>query len=319
MSDEILYKAKNTLGFVLMYSINGFFMIGIAIALYSFKLKYFSNLPQSLNNPLEWMPYVLVLFAIIFIIIALREYFLSTLCITREGLLIKQKKDYKVVLFENIKLIKKCRIYNSHYTRTYTLIKNKKGEDIFYPDIKDLNELIHQIRLYYPAFTNSEGIIESYDDDITKTSLTVLLILFVAIYSTDKVFHMDINSIWAQTFLVLIGLMFIGALAAIIKLINLIKTRYFSIETRMMVDAINTSGQKLEEANLEKLKEEEAENIVTNYCPICGSKLIDFKCEKCNVNLDNIYDVSKYYCVNCGTKRADLEPDCSNCGLCFNI
>lgn len=47
--------------------------------------------------------------------------------------------------------------------------------------------------------------------------------------------------------------------------------------------------------------------------------MINFECKHCDVNLDNIYDVKKSFCINCGMQKKELEESCSNCGLSFNL
>lgn len=59
-------------------------------------------------------------------------------------------------------------------------------------------------------------------------------------------------------------------------------------------------------------------SIITNYCPICGDKLQNYKCNRCYIGLNDIYHVKSNFCIRCGTPRENLENMCNNCGLNFN-
>lgn len=315
MPEEILYKAKNSKGFIFAALFQSFYMLGIAVAMNVFRIKDFSNVEPSLNNPLVWMPYLLLLLSILIVTVSIRSYFSNYICLTKEGILVKLNKNYKVVLYENIKLIKKY----SADKNTYTLIEKKDCEKVLGPDIKDINELSRQIRIYYPEFTNREGIIQGYDSNIASSAVLALFFLIFTTYWAQQIIKLDIHSLAVQLLWGGVIFLYILGFSELIKLIFQIKTRYFSIETKMMVQAMKASEQQLEAETLEEFKEQEAEDIVTNYCPLCGSRLVDFKCQRCNVSLDNIYEVGKNYCINCGTKREGSELDCLRCGLSFNI
>lgn len=320
MQEEFLYKSKNTKEFIILSIVYCILAVGVAIAMYFFKLNYFSDLTPSFsfNNPFDWMPCLLILLALLIIMGSIHSYFSNYLGIVKDGIIIKQNRKFEKILFENIKLIKKY--YTKHYA--YTLIKMKNGKEVYAPDIKDLKEFTKRINILYPAFCNYEGIVQSYDEDIRRTSVSGIILLLLAMYYSYKIFDKNMQSTAVQVFVGGLVILYIWAFGELAKLIKPLKNRYFSIETKMMLNSIKAS----QDANLNKLKEqeyklmeEEKESIVTNYCPMCGSQLIDFKCDRCEVNLDNIYDVKKFYCINCGTKRKDLEPECLNCGMVFNL
>ena len=187
MSEEILYKAKNSMNEIGLALLYGVYIVGIVILIFFFTSKFLTEL--SFNSPLRWMPYLLILMVMWLIFTSIRNYFLNFIGLTKDGIIVKQNKDYKVVLYENIRLIKR---YSTRHN-SYTLIKKKNDENVFGPNIKDLNELVHQIRTIYPAFTNSEGIIQGFDEDITSSGFALLIILGGAVYSIDKIYHLDKN------------------------------------------------------------------------------------------------------------------------------
>lgn len=319
MQEEILYKYKNTKEFILLSILYCLLPVGAAIAMCFLKLNYFSDLTPSFNNPFIWMPCLLILLALLIITASIHNYFSNYLAVVKDGLLIKQNRKIEKILFENIKLIRKY--YTKHYA--YTLIKMENGKEVYAPEIKDLKELTKRINILYPAFCNYEGIVQSYDEDIRRASVNGIILLLFTMYYNYKIFDKNMQSIAVQVFVGGLIILYIWAFWELAKLIKPLKNRYFSDETKMMLNSIKASEN---EVNLKRLREQleetrmqETESIVTNYCPLCGSQLIDFKCDRCEVNLDNIYDVKKLYCINCGTKRKDLEPECLNCGLVFNL
>lgn len=315
MSEEILYKAKNSAGGLAAVLVGSLYMIGGAIIIFFVAPKYFTDLPSSFNNKLIWGFCFYCLLYAFGLFKTINNYRSNFICLTKESVVIKLGQNYNVVLYENIRLIKKCVADK----RTYTLIKKKNGEEILGPSIKNINELSRQIRAYYPDFTNREGIVQDYDSNVRSSFVMCLIYYGIATYWAHKVIKFGFDSLAEQLFWCGIMFVYILGIIELIKLIINIKTRYFSMETRMMVDAIKTSEQEPKTVNPETTPAQEDENIITHYCPICGSKLIDFKCPCCEVTLDNIYEVAKNYCVNCGTQRANSEPDCLNCGLSFCI
>lgn len=323
--EEILYKAKNSKSSIFFAFICSLFIIGFAIFIQLLKLKYFSRPFLSLSSTMDWVLLGLVVASIWIVIAAIRAYFSDFLGIAHNAILIKMGTEYKKISFGDIELIKKYvagRYSHGSTGKAYTLIKMKNGTEVFGPNISNLKEFTNKIKTCYPLFNNYKGIVQGYDDDIRRASVNGLILLLFAMYCTYKIFNKNIQSIEAQVFIGGLIILYIWAFSQLAKLITPIKNRYFSEETKMMLASIKASEKELEakeEKRLRQLKEQEEESIVTNYCPICGSRLIDFKCNRCEVSLDNIYDVKKFYCINCGTKREDLEPACLNCDFSFNL
>lgn len=327
--EEILYKAKNSNRSIFFALICSSLMVGFAAFVLFFKLKYSSQPIISLSSTLDWVLIGLIITAICMIVVSFYSYFTNFLGITKSGIVIKYGVIYQKIPFEDIALIKKYiagRFSQGIAGNAYTVIKIKNGTEFFAYSITDLKDFTNKIKLYYPSFNNDKGIIESYNDAINYFAFTTIIIICFATYLGTKILNMDINSFGTQILVSGVVILYICGFVELIKLIKQLKSRYFSEETRIMINSIKTSEKELkkelgakEEERLIKLKQQEEENIVTNYCPICGNRLIDFKCNRCEVNLDNIYDGKKFYCINCGTKREDLEPDCLNCGFNFNF
>lgn len=324
-NEEILYKSKNSKSPIFFALICSSLMIGFAAFILLFKLKYSSQPIISLSSTLDWVLIGLIITAICMIVASFYSYFTNFLGITKSGIVMKYGIIHQKIPFKDIELIKKyiAGKYSQGITgKAYTVIKLKNGTGFLASSIADLEDFTNKIKLYYPQFKNDKGIIESYNDTINYSLLITLIILGFATYWGYKIFNMNIHSLGTQILWSGVIILYICAFAQLIKLIKNIKNRYFSEETKMMLESIKAAEKDLEAKEKEaliKLKEQEEESIVTNYCPICGNKLINFECPRCEVNLDNIYDVKKFYCMNCGTKRKDLEPECLNCGLGFNL
>lgn len=318
MQEQILYKAKNSKGLIFASLTYLTFVLGGVICFHLIKLKYSSLFISELSEPIKYFSLVIVVLALILLFVSVRRYFSDYFCVTERGLLIKYINKVNFIPFDNIKLIKKCKTRHS----SHVLIKVKSGEDIIASSITNIQDVTNKIKECYSCFNNYEGVIEGLNNDITALSINAIIFLSFATYWGYKIFNMNIHSLGTQILWGGIIIIYISGLSLIIKLVKQIKNRYFSEETKMMLASISASEKVLEVKEKEaliKLKEQEEESVVTKYCPICGTKLIDFKCGRCEVSLDNIYDVKKFYCMNCGTKRADLEPDCINCGFSFNL
>lgn len=319
--EEILYKAKNSKNSMFFALICSLLMIGFAIFIQLFKLKYSSRPFISVSSTLDWVLIVLIITAICIIIASIYSYFTNFLGITKSGLLVKYGVIYQKVPFKDIELIKRYiagRYAQGITGKAYTLIKMKNGTEVLASSITSLEDFTKKIKLYYPSFNNDKGIIESYKEDINVISIIIIMLL-IAIYCIYKIHSGTYNT---SSLIECLSIPILVTLFYIVKLIGVVKNRYFSEDTKMMLASIKASEKELEakeEERLRQLKEQEEESIVTNYCPICRSRLIDFKCNRCEVSLDNIYDVKKFYCINCGTKREDLEPACLNCGFSFNL
>ena len=330
MQEEILYKAKNSKSPIFFALICSSLMIGFATFILLFKIKYSSQSIISLSSTLDWVLIGLVITAICMIIASFYSYFTNFLGITKSGIVMKYGVVHQKIPFTDIELIKKyvAGKYSQGFTgKAYTVIKLKNGAETLASSIANLEDFTNKIKLYYPQFNNDKGIIESYNDAINYSLLITVIILGFAIYWTYKILvNMDIHSSGVQILLSGVVMLYVCGIYQLIKLVKQIQNRYFSEETKMMINLIKTSEKERrneveakEKERLRQLKEQEEESVVTNYCPICGNKLINFECSRCEVNLDNIYDVKKFYCMNCGTKRKDLEPECLNCGFGFNI
>lgn len=329
-NEEILHKAKNSKSPMFFTFICSSLMIGFAVFILLFKLKYSSQPIISLSSTLDWVLMGIVITGICMIIASFYSYFTNFLGITKSGIVMKYGVMHQKIPFADIELIKKyvAGKYSQGFTgKAYTVIKLKNGAETLASSIANIEDFTNKIKLYYPQFNNDKGIIESYNDAINYSLLITVIILGFAIYWTYKILvNMDIHSSGVQILLSGVVMLYVCGIYQLIKLVKQIKNRYFSEETRAMLNSIKTSEKALkneqdikEEDRLKKIKEQEEESILTNYCPICGAKLINFKCDRCKVSLDNIYDVKKFYCMNCGTKRKDLELECLSCKLRFNL
>lgn len=325
MQEEILYRAQNSKSSMIFALLCSLFMIGFVVLIQIFKLEYSSRPFISTSSTLDWILIGVIITAISMIIVSINSYFTNFLCITKNAILMKLGVIHQKILFKDIELIKSYiagRYSQGIAGKAYTVIKMKNGIDVLAPDIIDLEDFTNKIKIYYPQFNNDKGIIESYNDAINYSVFLTAIMLGFATFLVYIIFNMNILTLVVQILWVIVIILYICGFYQLVKLIKQFNKRYFSEETKMMLASIKTSEKKLKELEAEKLNllnEQEEESIVTNYCPICGSKLIDFKCNRCDVNLDNIYDSKKHYCINCGTKRKDLEPDCLNCGLSFNL
>lgn len=278
--------------------------------------SYISALKSSFTFFL-WIIIALLLVAFLILYSSIKEYFLNVFGITGEGILLKKNKTWRKINTSEIKLISrlKFRYWNGLYFKTKEVIQIelKDGEKIQYVAILNFDGFIEKLQQIHPEFNNLDGLVKSVDNSINYLVQNIFIasVLFIIYGNWLKhklgIYYYQHELFWIPALIVLVYII----LFQVPKLFKLIKTRYFPAGSKnTLISTQNVTNN---------VTEDDDKNIVTNFCPICGDKLQNYKCDRCFVSLDNIYQFQSVFCIKCGTPRENSERICTNCGLKFKL
>lgn len=301
-NNNIEYKAQNSKEYMFIAM---FYNIAIFCLMY---VQHLFNLTFVFNL---YLLFVLFIISLIFLITTVIDYYSCALLITKNNIISKTTNSTDIIEFANLKSIKKYRppkyVNNWIINNAFTLIKFKNGNEIRAVNIKNLQGFVDKIKDYYPEFNNPEQIISDIDEQITNLSIvSIFIFVFVTLCADKLIKHSTLYANQIYIYWTPIILLSCVLFYTILRLFNLILGEY-------ILEQKNNVSLALSQKNITN------DNVITNFCPICGDQLQNYKCDRCFVTLDNIYQFQSDFCMKCGTPRENSERICTNCGLKFKL